>query len=71
MKALKFYDKEGVGFELYLDYIKQSITLQIDDEELPENTRYVEIDDNDIDDIIISLAELKNELVSVRNIGNN
>jgi hypothetical protein len=71
MRALKFYDKEGVGFELYMDYIKQSITLQVDDVDLPENSCYLEIDESDIDDIIISLVELKNELIGIRNVGNN
>ncbi len=71
MRALKFYDKEGVGFELFMDYVKQSITLQVDNAEEPENSVFVEIDEADIDDIIISLVELKNELVSIRNIGNN
>jgi hypothetical protein len=31
----------------------------------------VEFDDDDIDDLIIALVELKNELVSYRNINNN
>lgn len=71
MRALKFYDKEGVGFEFYLDYVKQSITLQVDNHDVPEETSYLEIDEADLDDIIISLVELKNELTSIKNIGNN
>jgi hypothetical protein len=70
MKALKFYDKEGVGFELFMDYEKQSVMLQIDDSET-EDQPCLEFDDDDIDDIIIALVELKNELVSYRNISNN
>jgi hypothetical protein len=71
MKALKFYDKEGVGFELFMDYEKQSVTLQIDDGETEDQARFIEFDDDDIDDIIIALVELKNELVTYRNISNN
>jgi hypothetical protein len=71
MKALKFYDKEGVGFELYMDYEKQSIMMQLDDNDTPENVKFLEFDDGDIDDIIIAFAELKNELVILRNINNN
>jgi hypothetical protein len=70
MKALKFYDKEGVGFELFMDYERQSIMLQIDNSET-EDQPSLEFDDDDIDDIIIALVELKNELVSYRNISNN
>jgi hypothetical protein len=70
MKALKFYGKEGVGFELFMDYEKQSVMLQIDDSET-EDQPCLEFDDDDIDDIIIALVELKNELVSYRNISNN
>jgi hypothetical protein len=71
MKALKFYDKEGVGFEFYMDYEKQSIMMQLDDNDTPENVKFLEFDDGDIDDIIIAFAELKNELVILRNINNN
>lgn len=71
MRALKFYDKEGVGFEFYMDYVKQSITLQVDNPEAPEETSYLEFDESDVDDIIISLVELKNELTALRNVGNN
>ena len=71
MRALKFYDKEGVGFEFYLDYVKQSITLQVDNQEAPEEINYLEIDESDLDDIIISLVELKNELTAIKNVGNN
>lgn len=70
MKALKFYDKEGIGFELYLDYSKQSVMLQVDNPEA-EDQPLLEFDDDDIDDIIIALVELKNELVTYRNISNN
>lgn len=71
MRALKFYDKEGVGFEFYMDYVKQSITLQVDNQGTPEETSYLEIDEADVDDIIISLVELKNELAAIKNVGNN
>ena len=71
MKALKFYDKEGVGFELFMDYEKQSIILEIHNSEGDFDTTFLEFDDEDIDDIIISLVELKNELVTYRNISNN
>lgn len=71
MKALKFYDQEGVPFELYLDHEKQAIMLQVDDLENPENTKWIEFDEDDIDDVIISLVELKNELSMIRNIHNN
>ncbi len=71
MRALKFYDKEGVGFEFYMDYVKQSITLQVDNHHAPEETNYLEIDESDVDDIIISLVELKNELAAIKNLGNN
>ncbi|MBT1703684.1 hypothetical protein [Chryseosolibacter indicus] len=71
MKALKFYDKEGVGFELYVDYEKQSIMMQTDETENPDRFHYIEFDENDIDDIIIALVELKNEIFAIRNISNN
>ena len=70
MKALKFYDKEGVGFELFMDYEKQSVMLHIDDD-ASEDHPLLEFDDEDIDDIIIALVELKNQLVTYRNINNN
>jgi hypothetical protein len=66
MKALKFYDKEGIGFELYVDYEKQSIMMQIDSEVADEG-QLLELDEQDIDDIIISFVELKNELTTIRN----
>ena len=71
MKALKFYDKEGIGFELYLDAEKQSIMVEIDSQEYSGAPHVLELDDDDIDDIIISLVELKNEIVTIRNISNN
>jgi hypothetical protein len=71
MKALKFYDKEGTGFELYMDYEKQSIMMQIDAQEDPEDTQLLEFDEQDIDDIIISFVELKNEITAIRNRSNN
>ena len=70
MKALKFYDKEGTGFELYVDYEKQSIMMQIDSEVADEG-QLLEFDEQDIDDIIISFVELKNELTAIRNTPNN
>jgi hypothetical protein len=70
MKALKFYDKEGTPFELYMDYEKQSVMLQVDDDQNGE-CKTVEFDDDDLDDVIIALVELKNELVTYRNISNN
>lgn len=71
MKALKFYDKAGVPFELFMDYEKCSVMLQVDDPQEDRDATYVEFDDSDIDDIIISLVELKNELITYRNIDNN
>jgi hypothetical protein len=71
MKALKFYDKEGTGYELFMDYEKQSVMLQIDDQAKEDRATFLEFDDDDIDDVIIALVELKNELVSYRNINNN
>jgi hypothetical protein len=67
MKALKFYDKEGIGFELYVDYEKQSIMMQIDAQDAAEDLQLIEFDDQDIDDIIISLVELKNEITALKN----
>ena len=69
MRALKFYDKEGTGYEFYVDYEKQSLMLNVESDE--ESPIGLEIDDEDIDDIIISLVELKNEIVSIRNLGCN
>ena len=70
MKALKFYDKEGTGFELFVDHEKQSVMMQIDamegDEEL-----LIEFDDDDIDDIIVAFVELKNEINAIKNVSNN
>jgi catechol-2,3-dioxygenase len=71
MKALKFYDKEGTGFELYVDYEKQSVMMQIDAPEGVENPQLLEFDEQDIDDIIISFVELKNEVTAIRNSSNN
>lgn len=69
MKALKFYDKEGNGFELYADHERQSIIMEIEsDQDEPE---FVEFDDDDIDDIILAFVNLKNELVGERNVSNN
>ena len=71
MRAQKFYDKEGVGYELFMDYEKESIMLIVDDQENPENSKLVEFDDGDLDDFIIALVDLKNELIAIRNIGDN
>lgn len=71
MKALKFYDKEGTGFELYVDYEKQSIMMQIDAQEVAEEPQLLEFDEQDIDDIIISFVELKNEIIAIRNSSSN
>jgi hypothetical protein len=71
MKALKFYDKEGTGFELYVDYEKQSIMMQIDAQEGVEDPQILEFDEQDIDDIIISFVELKNEITAIRNSSSN
>ena len=70
MKALKFYDKEGVGFELFMDYEKESVMLHIESKESADQP-ILEFDDDDIDDIIIALVELKNQLATYRNINNN
>ena len=70
MKALKFYDQEGVAFELYLDYEQESVMLQVEEENHPEMKR-IQFDDHDLDDIIIALADLKSELMTIRNISNN
>jgi hypothetical protein len=71
MKALKFYDKEGVGFELFMDYEKESVMIQMEDSEFEDRSTSIELDDEDIDDIIIALVELKGELITYRNIRNN
>jgi hypothetical protein len=70
MKALKFYDKEGIGFEFYMDYEKTSVMMQLDDPEA-EDPKCLEFDEDDIDDIIIALVELKNELTTYRNVSDN
>lgn len=70
MKALKFYDKEGIGFELFADHEKQSIMMQIDAAE-GEAPQLLEFDDEDIDDIIIAFVELRNEILAVKNVSNN
>jgi hypothetical protein len=70
MKALKFYDKEGTCFELFADHERQSVMLQIDAQN-GEHSQLVEFDDEDIDDIIIAFVELKNEVIAIKNIGNN
>ena len=69
MKALKFYDKEGTGFELFADHERQSLMMQIDDES--GQVQLIEFDDVDIDDIIIALVELKNEVIAMKNVSNN
>jgi hypothetical protein len=71
MRAQKFYDKEGVGYELFMDYEKESIMLIVDDQENPENSKVVEFDDHDLDDLIIALVDLKNELIAIRKLGEN
>ena len=65
MKALKFYDKEGMGFELNLDYEKQSIMIEIGAQGGGDEPHLLEFDEHDIDDIIISLVELKNEMLMI------
>lgn len=71
MKALKFYDKEGTGFELFADHEKQSVMMQIDAEIEGVETQLLEFDEEDIDDIIIAFVELKNEIMAMKNISNN
>lgn len=71
MRAQKFYDKEGISYELFMDYEKQSVMLTVEDPENPDEDRLVEFDDDDLDHVIIALVDLKNELVTLRNIGNN
>jgi catechol-2,3-dioxygenase len=70
MKALKFYDKEGIGFELYADHEKQSVMMEIHSD-LSEEPQQLEIDEDDIDDIIIAFVNLKNEVAAIRNASNN
>jgi hypothetical protein len=70
MKALKFYDQEGIAFELYLDYENESVMLQVEEENHPEMKR-IAFDDHDLDDIIIALADLRSELMALRNVSNN
>lgn len=70
MKALKFYDKEGIGFELFADHEQQSVMMQIDAGAEGEEG-LLEFDDEDIDDIIIAFVELKNEIMAMKNISNN
>ena len=70
MKAIKFYDKEGTGFELYLDYNKESIIMEIAQEET-DHPMLLEFDEQDLDDIILSLVDLKSELQAIRNTMNN
>lgn len=70
MKALKFYDQDGVAFEFYMDYEKESVMLQLEEENHPEVKR-ISFDDDDLDDIIIALADLKSELIAIRNMNNN
>jgi hypothetical protein len=71
MRAQKFYDKEGIGYELFIDYEKQSVMLIVDDLENPENSKLIEFDDGDLDELIIALVDFKTELSAIRNIGNN
>ena len=69
MKALKFYDKEGTGFELFADHERESVMMQVDTE--GENPQLLEFDDGDLDDIIIAFVELKNEILAIKNVSNN
>ena len=71
MRAQKFYDKEGIGYELFIDYDKQSVMLIVDDADDPENSKLIEFDDGDLDELIVALVDFKNELSAIRNIGNN
>jgi hypothetical protein len=54
-----------------MDYEKESIMLIVDDQENPENSKVVEFDDHDLDDLIIALVDLKNELIAIRKLGEN
>lgn len=71
MKALKFYDKEGTGFELFADHERQSIMMQIDAAAEGGESQLLEFDDDDIDDIIIAFVELRNEITAMKNVSNN
>ena len=71
MKALKFYDKEGTGFELFADHERQSVMMQVDVAADGEESQLLEFDDEDLDDIIIAFVELKNEITATKNIHNN
>jgi hypothetical protein len=71
MKALKFYDKEGIGFELFADHEKQSVMMQVDVDGFSEEPLLLDFDDDDIDDIVIAFVELKNEIMAIKNIANN
>ena len=71
MKALKFYDKEGTGFELFADHERQSIMMQVDAAVEGWESQLLEFDDDDIDDIIIAFVELRNEITAMKNISNN
>lgn len=71
MKALKFYDKESTGFELFADHENQSVMMQIDAKAEGEEAQLLEFDDEDIDDIIIAFVELKQEIMAMKNISNN
>ena len=71
MKALKFYDKEGIGFELFADHEKHSVMMQVDAAAEGEESQLLEFDDEDLDEIIIAFVELKNEVTAVKNMYNN
>jgi len=71
MRALKFYDKEGIGFELYADHEKQSVMMQVEASAEGDDPQVLEFDEEDLDDIIIALVELKNEVIAVKNMYNN
>jgi len=71
MKALKFYDKEGTGFELFADHERQSIMMQVEAAAEGEESQLLEFDDDDIDDIIIAFVELRSQIMATKNISNN
>lgn len=71
MKALKFYDKEGTGFELFADHEKESIVMHVDAAAEGGESQLLEFDDDDIDDIIIAFVELRNEIMAMKNVSNN
>ncbi len=71
MRALKFYDKEGIGFELYADHEMQSVMMQVEAPAVGEDPQVLEFDEEDLDDIIIALVELKNEVIAIKNMYNN